>query len=314
MRRLHALLVTLLLLLGFGAASSAVADEPMRVPGTHVSIVPPARFTLSKRFQGLQDEQRAASITVSEIPQSLEALLSGLTAEELKPRGMVLRESKAQKFGAREGRLVRVEQSMRGALYEKWMALVGNEQESALIVATYPVALSEDLREDVRSAVLTTTWEPELELGRFDGLPFQIREPKQLRIINRYHTLLTLSTPGTQVPVPATQPSLVVGASFAPMSGGSLEEFARSRLEQTPQIGSLEKIEGTTLEVGGRPAFELVAKGKYAESEAPVGVYQVIVADGMDYTIVQGAAPADQFETFLPEFRSVTESLDFASK
>jgi len=292
-------------------SAPAWAQEAVRVPGTQLSLVPPEGFEVAKRFPGLQNEPLLASIMVTEIGEGVGALESGLTEAELAPKGLTLQEAKDLKLGTHSGRLVRVEQSLRGAVYEKWMGLIGNQSKSVLVAATYPRDFAPQLRDVMRGAIESASWNPDLELSRFDGLPFRIEESARLEIIDRSHALLTLSTSGTKIPVPASEPFLVVGASFNPIAIDDLEEFSKQRLGESRQLEEIEGVEGAALQLDSRPAYELKASAKEVGTGNELVVYQLVVSDGSDYAIVQGVTPRARSEEFLREFESVGHSLTF---
>lgn len=294
------------------ATAPVVAAEPsVRIPGTQVSLVPPQGFQVAERFPGLQNEALFASIVISELPSPRDDLAAGLSAEALGARGMNMQQTESVRFGEREGTLVRIEQTLKSVVYEKWMALLGTASKSVFLSATYPLELAPQLRDDVRKALLSTTWDPDLALDVFDGLPFRIDPPKGLEIVSRSHALLTLSTPGTTLPIPASEPYMVVGQSVRPVSIEDLPRFAKQRLAQTPQIDQIQVISEKPIEIGGRAAYEFVAKAKSAEGDAALRVYQVVVSEGNAYTIVQGITPEGKAEDFLGSFAAVARSLAF---
>lgn len=67
------------LALGVTAATSAHA-QPIPIPGTSVTISPPAGFTLSRAFSGLENAATGSSITVTELPQEAFGEISRLFA------------------------------------------------------------------------------------------------------------------------------------------------------------------------------------------------------------------------------------------
>ena len=306
-------LFVLSLVLGVAAAPiMASADDTIRIPGTHVSLAPPAGFALSKRFAGVEDEQRLASIVVREIETAAAELSEGLTEAQLSPRGLALKESEAATFGSRAGQLVRVEQTIKGKVYEKWMAVVGDDARSILLVATFPTLFSAQLRDELRSAVLSAAWQPDLDLGPFDGLSFRLDAGSSLEIVHRSRNGVALTTTGGQFPVADGEPLLLVADSYGPMALEDLMAFSRERLSQLGRVTGVGADQGRELTVGGRDAFELIADAKSAGSGTAVRVYQVVVPSPGGYTVVQGQAPVDAADELIAAFRGVTDSLEFS--
>jgi hypothetical protein len=246
---------------------------------------------------------------ITELPAPFEQVTPGFTAEGLLSKGMTLRGSEDATVGGRPGRLVSVTQVANGATFEKWLAAFGNSSATVLVVATYPQTLASKLRAPMRSAVLSATWTPDAELDPFDGLSFRIRESEHLKIQNRVQNTLMLAPPARS-PSSPTEPFAVVGASHSPVRIDDLQVFARQRITQTAQISDLRDIQGESVEIAGRPAYEITAKAKDLKSGESLSVYQLVLVEGETYYLMQGMVGDSQFEEYLPEFRAIARSLE----
>ncbi len=299
-----ALVVAVSVVWAAGAPAKVIA-----IPGTKVSIEPPRDFVLATQFPGVQNAELASSIMTSELPAPVEAVTAGFTAEGLLSRGMTLRSSEEVTVAGGPGRLISVTQVANGATFEKWMAAFGNSSATVLVVATYPQTLASELRAPMRSAVLSATWKPEAKLDPFDGLSFRIRESKHLKIQNRVQNMLLLAHPARS-PSSLLEPFAVVGSSHSPVRIDDLELFARQRITQTAQISDLREIHGESVEVAGRPAYEITAKAKDLKSGESLHVYQLVLVEGQSYYLMQAMVGESQFDQYLPEFRAIARSLE----
>lgn len=304
------LILTLALLAAAPAARSEEGGKDVeRVPGTRVSLAPPEGFTPARAFPGFHRPDAGASILVNELPTPIDAIRPSLTAEVLARGGVTLQEAAETEMAEREAVLLNATQEAMGARFEKWMAVFGDAEGSVMVVATFPQAAAEALRDPLRQAVLSARWDPALEVDPLEGLPFAFTAHGELAVSGRTSGMVTLTEGGAQGPVAAQDPFIVIGASIAEGDLSDLEGFARHRVTQTAEIQGLGNVRGEAVTVGGLPAYELTADAVDPDSGTPLRVYQLVVADGGRYYLVQAMVGATRAERFLPQFRRVARSL-----
>ena len=303
MKRSH-MMVLMLSLLAF----PAVAD-PVRVPGTSVSLQPPAGFELAGDYPGFQSAEQQASIMVTQMPAPVAEIRKAMTKETLATRGMTLLSSKEETVGGREALLLNLAQSAAGIDYLKWMLVMGDPKETFMIVGTFPKSAGEEVGAAIRTALLSASLAAAAPSDPFEGLKFRITPTQELKIAGRVSNLLLLTESGSPGTVGPGEPVYVIGSSFRPGGSGDLKVFSEARAKQTEQIGDLENLSGREITIGGLAAYELQADAKDVKSGTALRLYQVIAPDGDGgYFIAQGLVGADRAAAMLPEFRRVTES------
>jgi hypothetical protein len=280
-----------------------------QVPGTHVTLDPPAGFAAAAQFPGFQKADAGASIMVTEVPGPITAIAAGLTAEGLASRGWTLLDTDDVTISGRPARLVHFTQVASGVTFEKWLLAFGTAEQSVIIVGTFPQEQGDTFRAPVRQSLLSTRWDPTASVGMLDALPFQLQETSTLKISNRVSNAVMLTKGGVQGPVSADEPLLVVSASVSTVNLSNLETFSKDRLGQTRQIRQVQNITGESATVNGLRAYELTADALDGRAGTPIRVYQLIADDGGNYFIVQGFVGQGQAAQFLPEFRDVARSL-----
>lgn len=289
-------------------AGPATAED--RVPGTAVTLTPPVGFSAASQFTGFQNEKSGASIAVTEVPAPVRQLLDGLDAPKLATQGMKLIASSEVTVAGRNALLLHVVQTASGIEFEKWMLILGDDSRAVLLVGTFPQAISDAMREPVKSALLSAMWDPSQAIVTTENLPFGISETADLKISKRMSTVLILTKGGSSAVVTAEDPLLVVGTSISDADLSNLEAFARTRILQTAQLEDIEIIQGRTAEpVDGLSTYELEANARDQRSGIPVRVYQLLIGDGRRYFLVQGIVGTSQAEQFVPQFREVARSL-----
>jgi hypothetical protein len=301
-KRSHVLLVLMVLAL-------PVAADPIRIPGTGVTLQPPAGFSLAEDYPGFQSAEQQASIMVTQMPAPVAEIRKAMTKENLATRGITLLSSKEETVGGREALLLQVAQSAAGKDYLKWMLVTGDPKETVMIVGTFPKSAGEEVGAAIRTALLTASLAAGAPSDPFEGLLFRITPTQALKIANRVSNMLILTESGKMGTLSPGEPVYIVGSSIRPGGSGDLKAFSEARAKQTEQIQDLENLSGREITIGGLAAYELLADAKDVKSGTAIRLYQVIAPDDDGgYFIVQGLVGADRAAGMLPEFRRVTES------
>ncbi|HVG11315.1 MAG TPA: hypothetical protein VNM67_26685 [Thermoanaerobaculia bacterium] len=289
------------------SALPAVAD-PVRVPGTGVSLQPPAGFELAGDYPGFQSAEQQASIMVTQMPAPVAEIRKAMNKETLATRGITLLSSKEETVGGREALLLHVAQSAAGTDYLKWMLVTGDPKETVMIVGTFLKSAGEEVGAAIRTALLSASLAAAAPSDPFEGLRFRIMPTQGLKIAGRVSNMLLLNESGSPGTLEPGEPVYVIGSSFRPGGSGDLRVFSEARAKQTEQIRDLEHLSGREITIGGLTAYELLADAKDVKSGRAIRLYQVIAPDGDGYFIAQGLVGTDRAAGMLPEFRRVTES------
>jgi len=225
-------------------AGVALAADPVRMPGTTVSLVPPEGFTPSTRFPGFQNEKRHASIMVTEIDGPVDSAKKGMTKEGLAPGGMTLLFSTTQKVNGAEGLLVHVSQVAAGVPFLKWMLVVGDPAKTRLIVGTFPESDAKELGPAIQAAVLGATWTGAAPKDLLEGLPFRITPGSQLKLTNRVGNSLMFTESG-EIPTKGPEEALyVAGPRWVRRISPTCAPSRRRRARQTAQTKEVGRLEG----------------------------------------------------------------------
>jgi hypothetical protein len=291
------------------AAPVNAAAQPQAVAGTRVTLQPPEGFVPAERFTGFQRAEARASIMVVELDAPFSEMEGRLTAEAFAAQGMTVRNSEPLSVDSMRGRLVAVTQTGGGETFEKWALMFGGDSVTVIITAAYPQRLADSLSEPLKRAVLSARLTERAPADPLEGLDFRVTEGPRLRIARRIGNTLLLNESG-QLPNPTpASPFLVVGASVSQVDLGDLEAFARRRITQTASFSQVTNVTGTPVTIDGSAGYELFADAVHTESSTPVRLYQVVVAEGSHYHLIQASAGVDRAADFIPEFQAIARSL-----
>jgi hypothetical protein len=291
------------------AAPPAASAQPQAVPGMRVTLQPPEGFVPAERFTGFQRAEARASIMVVELAAPFTEMEARLTPEAFAEQGMRVRTSEALSVDSMRGRLVAVTQEGGGETFEKWALMFGDDSVTVIITASYPQRSADSLSEPLKRAVLSARLTDVVPADLLEGLNFRIAEGRRLRIARRLGNTLLLNESG-QLPNPSpASPFLVVGASVSQADLGDLEAFARRRIMQTASFSQVSNVTGAPVSIDGTAGYELFADAVHTESSTPVKLYQVVVAEGSHYHLIQASAGVDHAADFIPEFQAIARSL-----
>ena len=109
------------------------------IPGSRVSLPRPEGFEDAEEFPGFLQRSTGASIMVTEVPGPFSKCSAGFIKSQLRARGMRLLKKKLGTAGMFPAALMNISQQAYGKKFLKWILVAGNETETVLITATFPL-------------------------------------------------------------------------------------------------------------------------------------------------------------------------------
>ncbi|HLL54499.1 MAG TPA: hypothetical protein VK447_13185 [Myxococcaceae bacterium] len=287
-------------------AAAAPAAQPIPVPGTRVSLVPPEGFVPSTSFAGFQRDEWSASVIATELPAPYEVLLEGFTKEGLATRGMKLLSKKPVKAGDRDATLFHIEQQSGGATFRKWLVLVGDEKSSTLVTATFlkerEKTDSAPLKASVLSTVLGAASAPQVELT------YTLEKTPGLQKAHQLQNALIFTPDGKMGSSDPEGVVLIVAPSLGNPGVIDARSFSEKRIVETRGAQDVKVESRAEIEIDGMKGWELVATGK-DKNGVEIFLHQVLVLAEDGYYMVVARASASQREAWLPKFKETARSL-----
>ncbi|MCG7393341.1 hypothetical protein MHY87_10530 [Microvirga sp. ACRRW] len=293
---------------------AALAAEPVFPPASRIGLVPPQEMSLSKRFSGFENEERAAVITFAEMPaEAYNQLSSGLTKDVLKKQGLEVKSRENVKLGSRSGILVS------GAMTKpeagrKWLLLIKDEKVTGLVVAQ--VFGGQDGYSDaqIRDALTSVTVRQDVSLEeQLSALPFQVGEKAGFRPVRVMAGNSVLYTDGPKDTIKGMeQPVMILAASLqpAPPPGEQRKQFAQAALYANRVLKEIRIERSESFRLKGQDWHEIVAKAVEAESGQPIVVMQSIRFDGNRFVRMVGLTREEQRDQNLPRFRAIADGIE----
>jgi hypothetical protein len=296
------------------SAQAAFAAEPVFPPASRIGIVPPQDMTVSRRFSGFENEERAAAINFVEMPaEAYEQLVKGFTKEALKRQGLNETSRETLKLGDTTG--VLVGGTMEGPVQgRKWVMAVKGPDVAGLVIAQ--VRGGEDgyseaqMREALKTIALRGPVSTEEQVS---ALPFRLGNMAGFRPVRAISGNSVLFTDGPKDTIKAVeQPILIMASSLnpAPPAGEQRSQFARAALNSNQILKDIRIERSESFRFKGQDWHEIVAKAVEAESGQPVIVMQTIRFEPGRYVRMVGLTRVEQRDENLRRFRAVIDGVE----
>lgn len=296
------------------SVQAAFAAEPLFPPASRIGLVPPEDMTISKRFSGFENSERAAAITFTEMPpQAYDQIASSLTKQALKRQGMEETSRETVQLGSGSGLLISGTMT-KPEIGRKWLLVVKDKDLTGLVVAQ--VLGGNDGYSDAQivEALKSVALRHDVSLEeQVSALPFRVSETAGFRPVRVIAGNSVLFTDGPKDTITAVeQPLMILAASLQPPPppGELRARFARDALYANQVLKNIRIERSDSFRLKGQDWHEIVAKATEAESGQPIVVMQSIRFDNDRYVRMVGLTREEQRDQNLSRFRKIADSIE----
>lgn len=287
-------------------ANSGWAADPVAIPGSRVSLVPPTGFVLSKEFAGLQGEK--ASVLVVEIPGApYETVTTAIQSGAMAQQGVEITGGEELTGLPFRARMFRGKQKAQGgADVNKWLMLVDGPALTLVNVSALKDAstLTEDKVKDMFRSVrvaATTAGDP------IDALPFAITASPGFPHRQALAGSGLIVTKFKPSPAEKNQSGLVISRTFEQPVPKAQWNQAVAAFVKSSQALKFDKVEDPKpIKIGDLEGLQFTATGSSGGDPVKTLVVMVFTPTG-SYTMV-AMAPPEHFDAALPDFRTMIAS------
>ncbi len=263
-----------------------LSAEHVSVPGTKISLVPPAGFIKAGDFVGFQQNESGSSIMVSEIAGAFSEIKPAMTKEALLSKGVLVHKTDTMTLNNLPATFITGMQVSRGITFMKYILAFGSNEETILITGIFPNAMQE-LGPSIKTAMLSAFYEANRKVNPFDGVDFELDVTSANLILSKGIPGSLLYTRDGNMPAETKdKTALMASKSISQVEIVDKKLFALNRLKQLPM--EIEKIESTNeITIDGISGYEInaIAHDKKGETKK---VYQVILYSDHSYYILFG--------------------------
>lgn len=285
----------------------AQTDRHQAVPGTRLSLAPPAGFAPATQFSGFQNPETGASILVSEMPAPVQTIVEAFTDEALKSKGMTLVERQTVDFNQSKATFLKASQPAHGLTYLKQMLIFGDDSTTFLVNGIYPQDSGTDEAE-IKKALFSTSFNKTQIDDPLGAVPFRIDVTDTPFKFSKFLAGSLIYTTDGQVPTNTADDALfIAGSSLGKVPVESKRQYALDRLKKLPNGESFTTRSVNTVDIDSLDGIEIVAFGKNADGKNEL-VYQVMLfEEGEGYFILVGSA-TDFYDIYLENFKKIAKT------
>lgn len=244
-------------------SQAAESSETILIPGTSVSLVPPAGFVLSEQFSGLINEDNSSSITLTELPPAayaeVLAALSSTPAEitELFARqGIVLAVDTVSSItvNGTPSPFVTGIQTVNDTQIQKYFVLLGEE---STVLLTFNIFDQNQLSEDT---VIETIQSVEISAApsiqeKVAELPFIFATAEPFEVFDVLFGSTVLLSPEGDTDLSEAAPLIIIANSIAPAQTRQLSTYATDVLLSTDGFADITITEQFPIEFAGDEGY-----------------------------------------------------------
>ncbi|MCB8821868.1 discoidin domain-containing protein [Microvirga rosea] len=293
---------------------AALAAEPIYPPASRVGLVPLEDMVPSKRFTGFENPQKAAAITITELPaQAYEQIVSGMTKDSLRRQGLDVTAREQLKIQGKSGLLI--SGAMTGPIKgRKWVLALKGSDLTALLVAQVEGGDDGYSEQEMRTALKSVALRGPVTLEeQMSALPFRVRDQAGFRPVRVTSGNSVLFTEGPKDTIKAVeQPILILAASQAPiaLNGDRRDQFAQAALNSNQMLKDVTIERSESFRLQGQDWHEIVARAKDGATGEPIVVMQTIRFDSGRYVRMVGLTRVADRQTYLPRFRQMIDKVE----
>ena len=244
---------------------SGVKAAPIAIPGTSVSLEPPAGFTVAENFAGLENVESGSSITINELPPEAYAEVSTIfsTAESaqegLLRQGIIVSEHTLITVGQDQVPLLRGVQQTAAGEFTKYLTLLKGE---TTILVTFNIAApnqttQETVEATVASIILATA--PTID-EKIEQLPFSFQTAEPFKVADALGGSSALLTTFEGTDPSGMAPVVIIARGQNIIYGQDAADISDDLLRGTQGFSLAEIIRQETVEFSGGSGYLIEAE------------------------------------------------------
>lgn len=281
-------------------------NSPVNIPGTHVSIVMPNGYKLSKNFKGIEKSKDLSIKVYDPYNANFIKYSQGFTRSSLENSGSEVQEYKKLLISGFPAKYASVQNNGGG----KTIYLVfGDSSFSDMFIAFCPANRDSD-EHQLKLALLSVTYSKTLKTDPFAGTFFNINDTNSgyrfAKCKNDYYIFSSNGVIKDEYSGESIVSLLPFTAEYT-VGDETIARAIRSSYEQYGITDAKTKKE-TQVQIGSLNAMEAEVNAKIDNKKAVL--YRLTLVNGTKAILILGIATSD-FEKNMDEFRSLAKTLKF---
>jgi hypothetical protein len=274
-------------------------------PALGVELPQPEGYVVSKQWSGLENPAKLVGIQITTMPASFAEASAGFTPQQMAAAHMQLHQRSEATIAGKKALMIQLTQAVQDIEVGKWIAIYGDETNTTMLVATFPLGDNE-LSEEIK-AILTGARSIEVKrrpLG--ENVDFKVGETRKLRIASDFNNTLIYTLGGAQKQQSPTDPLFLVSKTADVLPPGDIRGQLQQGLLHLAEttITHNDAIQNVDLGPNCR-ACEVTATGEHKPTGTKRVIYERLIAYPDCCYLIVGIVGAKQGDEFLPEFQNM---------
>ena len=293
-----------------GKTPANIVGSRYNISGTKITLIPPPEFKKAERFPGFYFLEYDSSIMVTGMPAPYDKMEKAFSRSNLSSKGMSLIERSNVTICGNKSLLLNISQFKGDRLYEKWVVVTGDKDETYLVTAAFPREFHNKLSNVLRSSVLSIECTSDTIMEFSEGLTFTISDSPKMKLAKQMGNNIILTKDGTFRPKKNNKdPFLMAGSSASEgLVIENKESYAVKRVQQTATLKNIEIESLKSIRIDDLPGYEITAIATDEENGWPIYVYQVLLFGETDYYIIVGLVASEDKAEYLPTFKEIAKT------
>jgi len=292
-------------IIGFTAYLSA-QNNSLNIPGTRLSIVPPAGYKVAKGFMGLEKNNDVFIKIYDPYNSNYIKYAQSFTRESLENGGSEVQEYKKMNVSGMPAKYALLENNKGGKSY---FLVFGDSSFSVMVVASCPANKDSDALQ-LKTALMSVTYNKSMKTDPLAGTFFNLDDKEsQYKFAKCKNDFYIYASNGT-INDKYTGESILSVLPFTSEYTMGDETIARAILSSYQQYGITEaKVKKESqVQVGTLNAMETEVNAKIDNKKAVI--YRLTIVDGKKAILIMGIATSD-FDKNMDAFKNLAHTAKF---
>ena len=183
-----------------GETPDNITGNRHNISGTKITLIPPQEFKKAERFPGFYLLEYDSSILVTGMPAPYDEMEKDFSRSNLSSKGMSLIERRNVTICGNNSLLLNLAQAKGDRLYEKWVVVTGDKDETYFVTAAFPQEFHSKLSNVLRSSVLSIECTSDTNKDFSVGLTFTISDSPKMKLAKQMGNNIIMTKDGLQTP------------------------------------------------------------------------------------------------------------------
>ena len=247
-----------------------------------ISISVPSEFNKSQKFNGYEIPEKFCEIKIQKIPTSLNNAIIPFTQKDMLKKSLRIDKSTKLRVNGLNAFLFELTQpAPEGYVeYKKIILALGDDKDSAVIIATYPTRFKNEFYPKMKKALLTTRWDAAQSEKAFKDLNFKYTEGAKFKFSKKDKNKVIFTPNGNLSEDMTDLASITLEVNeIDDKAKANIAKFSKFTLSRNKMLKRMKLVNQKKIKLDKLPAYLIEAKGQSKESDKASMQLQCLIVD-----------------------------------